>query len=328
MAVVLIEGWDHLTAAEMTAKGWSAAPSSMPAGRFDGQCAVMGGATLRGKTLPSSLATVIAGFGYQWNTTGQTVSPWFYLRASTTNVLRIQLDSLNRLQVVNSAGTVIATGTTTIAQATWHYIEIKLVVGTSGSCELHLDGNSGSPEITTTTGNFGTSNVDNIGFDGHTGPSIDDVYVVDTTGSAPRNTFLGDVRVHTIAPTADGAHTAWTPNSGTTHYTQVDETLADGDTSYVSDSTPGDIDTYVCGDIDTGATVYGVQTNLYARKDDANTRQIAPLIRQSSTDYVGTTVTLTSSYADYTQIYNQDPTGSDWTAANVNADEFGVKEIA
>jgi hypothetical protein len=129
-------------------------------------------------------------------------------------------------------------------------------------------------------------------------------------------------------PNGAGAHSAWTPNGATPNYACVDETTADGDTTYVSDSTPGDIDTYAFADVDASATVYGVQTNLYARKDDAGTRQIAPVVRQSGTDYVGTTVTLGSSYSFYSQIYNQDPTAADWTAAHVNADEFGVKEIA
>ncbi len=65
-----------------------------------------------------------------------------------------------------------------------------------------------------------------------------------------------------------------------------------------------------------------------ARKDDAATRQIANLQRQASTDYVGSTVTLSSTYATYSQIFNQDPTAADWTPTTVNADEFGIKEIA
>jgi hypothetical protein len=108
----------------------------------------------------------------------------------------------------------------------------------------------------------------------------------------------------------------------------VNEHPPTDDTTYVSDSTPGDIDSYTVTDIDGGATVYAVQTNMWARKDDAATRQIAPVIRQASTDYVGTTVTLGTTYQYYSQLYDKDPTAAAWTAANVNSDEFGVKEIA
>ncbi len=67
---------------------------------------------------------------------------------------------------------------------------------------------------------------------------------------------------------------------------------------------------------------------MYARKDDAAVRQIAPVIRQAGSDNVGATVTLSSTYQFFQQIYNQDPTAADWTPTTFNADEFGIKEIA
>ena len=239
------------------------------------------------------------------------------------------MDTSGHITVKNSGGTTIATGTTALSAAGWAYIEFKLVInGASGSIEVHLNGVS---EIGTTTGNFGSTGVDSVNLT-IGGVAIqtdyDDMYACDTTGSAPNNTFLGDVRVTTEFPTSDGAHTAWTATGGGSHYTQVSDATPDDDTTYVSDSTPNDIDTYGFGDIDGGATVYGVQVNLYARKDDAATRQVAPVIRQASTDYVGTTVTLTATYTYYSQVYNQDPTSTNWTPGNVNSDEYGVKEIA
>ena len=44
---------------------------------------------------------------------------------------------------------------------------------------------------------------------------IDDLYICDGTGSAPHNTFLGDCRVDTLLPTADGTAQQWTPSTGT-----------------------------------------------------------------------------------------------------------------
>lgn len=329
MAVVLIEGFDHLTAAGMTAKGWSTAPNLMQPGRFGGQSArFSSSATHASKPLPSSYSTIFLGFAF-FSTSLATGNDFAILRAGATNVCRLQLNGAGNLLVLNSGGTTIATGSANLLVNTWYYIEVKLVVnGASGSVEVHLNG---AVEISSTAGNFGTTNIDTlqIGQGSNSGQfQYDDMYVCDTTGSAPQNTFLGDVRVATIYPAGDGAHTAWTPNTGTTHYTQVDEAQADDDTTYVSDATPGDLDTYTFGTIDTGATVYALQTNLYARKDDANTRQIAPVIRQSGTDNIGATVTLASTYVDYTQIYNQDPTSAAWTPTTVNADQYGVKEVA
>ena len=331
MAVVMIEGFDHVTAAETGVKGWTGNLGTIVApGRFDGQLRRYTSTVVTSsKALPSSYATLFSGFACRFGTLPGANADFVQLLAGATAVFRIGLNSTGKIIVRNSGGTVIATGTTTIAAGAWNYYEVKAFInGASGTCEVHLNG---AVEIASTVGNFGSSNIDTFlmaQIVSNGSSDFDDIYVLDTTGSAPRNTFLGDVRVETVFPTSDGAHTAWTPNSGSTHWTQVSEVQADGDTTYVGDSTPNDIDTYGCGDIDTGATVYGVQVNMYARKDDASTRQIAPVIRQSGSDNVGTTVTLTTTYAFYSQLYNQDPTSADWTPTTVNADEFGVKEIA
>jgi hypothetical protein len=77
-------------------------------------------------------------------------------------------------------------------------------------------------------------------------------------------------------------------------------------------------------------TVFAVQTNLIARKDDAGLRTIAPVIRTGGTDYAGTTTAaLGASYLDYTQLYDrQDPVAADWSVTTVNGMEVGVKEVA
>lgn len=47
-----------------------------------------------------------------------------------------------------------------------------------------------------------------------------------------------------LLPVADGVHTSWTPKSGTTHYTMVDESACNGATDYVSETTVGERDSY------------------------------------------------------------------------------------
>jgi hypothetical protein len=162
--------------------------------------------------------------------------------------------------------------------------------------------------------------------------SYDDVYVLDSAGSV-NNTFLGDQHVETIYPNADGNYGQWTPSSGTSHNALVNEhsgTYPDGDTSYVSDATVGHRDSYALGDLSVlSGTIAAVQSAMYARKDDAATRQIAAFIRRSSTDYDGATATLATTYAFYTEIREQDPsTSAAWDIAGVNAAELGVKTVA
>ncbi len=336
MAVVLIEGFDHLNLAGIGTKGWTIGANWTAGGpgRFSGQQVNMtpgSGAGNMVKTIPAA-TTYFGGFALNITAIGTAGTDFYVLRAGAVQTFRLSLNASSQIQVRNSGGTVIATGTTTIIASAWNYVELKAFVNTgtpaSGTCEVHLNGVA---EIASTAGNFGSASLDSVLLPGNNASQnyhIDDMYILDSTGATPRNTFLGDVRVATIMPTADGAHTQWTPDSGSAHFSRVNETIADGDTSYVSDATPNDLDSYAFADIDGGATVYGLQVNLFARKDDAATRQIANLQRQASTDYVGSTVTLSSTYATYSQIFNQDPTAADWTPTTVNADEFGIKEIA
>lgn len=333
--LIFMEGFD--TASDPLKRGWSwdtSPTGSVVGGRQSGNAIRINfGQVSLGRAITMASTTII-GFAYQFSANQSATMPllWINQSAFDVNVVAfIKLTTANKLQVTTGAGTVIATGTTTLAANTWYYIELKLTVnGASGACALQLNGVS---EIATTTGNFGSTNP---GFLQLPHPQsngsvfFDDLYVCDTTGSR-NNDFLGNCHIETLFPNGDGTHTDWSPNSGTTHYTQVDDasgTYPDGDTSYVSDATSGDRDTYTVPSLQTLApSIFGVQTSMYARKDDAPARSIARVIRQGGVDYDGTSKALTNSYADYRQIDETDPTGAAWTIANVNGDEFGVKDV-
>jgi hypothetical protein len=63
-----------------------------------------------------------------------------------------------------------------------------------------------------------------------------------------------------ILPTADGTYTAWTPKTGVTHYTMVDEATCNGTTDYVSTNTVGARDSYVTSlaSIPNGSTITAI----------------------------------------------------------------------
>ena len=92
--------------------------------------------------------------------------------------------------------------------------------------------------------------------------------MLDGSGPAPFNDFLGDVRVDARYPTAEGANSAWTPLSGTDNALMVDDPGPpytpgggpDDDTTYNSTLTVGAVDTHVIQDAPvTGAVFYGAQ---------------------------------------------------------------------
>lgn len=324
MVMLGLAGWDYFawTGNVIVPPGWAHGGTvSTGTGRFGGQAIFTNPGTF---TMPSTATTAIFGCAIKYTTSAENMIG-FYTAAGVL-VADLRLTASGQVELRNAADGVVATGTTTGLANTWHYFELKIFVnGASGTGEVHVDGVT---EIASTTGNFGSTAIGQVIIRSPSNHgTFDDFYVLDTTGSQ-NNTFKGDVRVTTQMPDGAGAHTQWTAAGGGSNYTKVNETLADGDTSYVSDSTPGDIDTYTFADVDAAATVHAAQAVLYARKDDAATRQIAAVARQSSTDHVGATKTMGSSYAFFGELYDVDPSGSAWTASAFNGDEFGVKEIA
>lgn len=325
MALVFYDGFDFYSAssaAQLTSRGWTFPQNSMIAGRFGTGQAMSTGTQAVTHALPSTYATLIEGVAV--SRTANNMDLFDMLTAALGTVATVGVNSTGKAIVKNSSGTVIATGTRTLPVG-YNYFELKVFVnGASGTCELWVNG---VQEIASTTGNFGSTNIGALKLRDGVGLSFDDLYVVDTTGSAPQNTFLGDVRVETRWASGAGSHAQWTPNTGA-NYAATDETTPNDDTDYVSDSTVGDYDTYAWQDLPSGLTVFAVQINLWARKDDANARQICPVIRQGGVDYDGTSVPLGSSYGFITQMYTLDPLGATWTVTNFNADEFGVKDAA
>lgn len=357
MALQLIEGFDYYNLPTGSSlglfaqgKGWVAFGSGggfheyqSDAGRLSGLnlgCYQGGGAlpsvTVAYKNLPAAYGSLYMGAGVYFDSLASFRNLLAFTPANYgPTIAALNVDATGKLFVSNHAGTTIATGASTLVINSWNYLELGIVVGVSGSCTVQLNGVA---EIATTTGDFGTTNIGCVGLLStgisagitNTLTQYDDVYVCDGGGGAPWNTFLGDCRVETQFPNADGSNLAWTPDTGVAHYSRVNETSPDGDASYVYDNTPGDRDSYHFNTLSgLVGTVYGVQTNIYARKDDAASRTIADVIRMSGVNYDGTTTAgLSTSYLYYWQLHQLDPTGTAWTINSVNTAEFGVKEVS
>ena len=151
--------------------------------------------------------------------------------------------------------------------------------------------------------------------------------MLDTTGSAPNNDFLGDVRIDAVYPTADGTYTAWTPSTGTSHYALVDETTPNT-TDYNSSNTIGQKDSYVMGNPPSLASqiIYGVRVKVAAQKDDAGSRSMKVGVRSGTTDSLSAAQALGTSQLYYTNIHEVDPgTGASWTPSGVDNMEVVIE---
>jgi len=288
----------------------------------------------------AQLTTLIAGVAFKIPTTlpaGQCLLG--YCVAATNYVqISVVLNTSKRIEIRrgNSNETIIATADAVLTVG-WHYIEFKAYIHDSaGTTEVHIDGVE-VPELTLTeqdTKNKSESYADltKIAL-GTAGSSQtfdwDDFYLCDTSGSYC-NDFLGDVRVE--ARLADGpgdsVNTDWTPSAGD-NYDCVNENPPNSDTDYVSSDNPGDIDTYAFAALATTAgTVKAATVWLYARKDDAGTREVAAVARHDTSEAYGDTKTLGGTYAYYGHIFHVNPsTTNPWTIAEINEAEFGEKLI-
>ena len=231
----------------------------------------------------------------------------------------------------------LGTGTTVIAYNTWNYVELSATINnTTGSYEVRLNGVTEMSATGIDTQSTANASADRVyvgqvsglfGMSGFITGAFDDVYICDGQGSAPWNTFLGDVRIQALMPTADGDLSQLTPSTGTAHYALVDEVPPNDDTDYVSSANAGDTDLFQLGDVAAvSGSILGLQVLAYARKDDAGTRTLAPVLKTGGVEHDGTAVGLGTSYTYLRQLWETNPgTGLPWTIADVNALQAGVK---
>lgn len=222
---------------------------------------------------------------------------------------------------------------------TWTYFEAKIVFSTSatGSVSIYINGSTtasytiSSVQTATTNAQFDTLYI-NSSFVVGTSHTIDDIYVCDNTTSI-NNTQLGDVKVVTTMPASAGRLTgAWAQTGGTGGLpaTAVNEANPDGDTSYLSDATPGDIQDFVQASAGTiGATLFGVSINAYARKDDAGARVLGLGVGNGTTENFDSGHTLGATYVCYTRCMSSNPlTSAAWAVSDPATLQSSIKEIS
>lgn len=349
MALRFCDGFDHYATADITKK-WtspiqSGAPNIGAYGRFGTNgvnYTAWQDSGLR-KTFTSGSQVWIAGAAWKMDSVGVVNWVWAF-RDGTTYHLSLRFDSTQRFYIYNHA-TSAASSYSSLAYVpgAWYYIEMKVKIdNTNGGAWVKINGvdqirigcYAETPVGLDTLAGAGSATADTIIFGNINGSNCawsgDDVYMCDDSGSK-NNDFLGDIRVQTILPSADGGTNEWTASAGS-RYQCVDDPALDSVTDYISEDTAGQKNTFAFGNVTpTSGTVKGVQILIGARKDDAGSRSIAPVYGNGTpaSDVDGTSVSIGDAYIYYSEIKEQDPVASaDWTISSVNAAEFGVKLVS
>jgi len=362
MTLLMAEGFDLIATADLATK-WSIVQNN-PAnggnittgGRISGnkfRCSA--DITFNSSTLSGALGlihpaktTVVAGFACQFFGGPATQNDMFsFLDTAGGYQGRMAFNTTTNVIDVyrGNYATLICSGSTTMSQNRFYYVEIKWVLDpTAGSVILRLDG----VQVASFTGNTQQTGNHNIGQTwvgqvggmsiGNTASHInyridfDDIYICDTLGTV-NNDFLGDLRVYGILPDNSATYTQFNRvGASATNWQSVNENPNNGDTTYVTNNLVGTVDTYMFQNLPAdAATVIAVIGEPVTRKDDVGYRTIGTHIRMPSGSEgdAPTTTPVSSVYTIPEHIMETNPaTAAPWSVTDVNTMEVGPKIAA
>lgn len=275
-----------------------------------------------------NMATVIVGGAFYFDNDFSDRLIVLWEDDGSTEGFNLRLTSSGTLQAYRG-NSLLDTSGVVISEDTWYYIEMKVRVGNAGvgNYEIRVNGVNVLSDNDADTQAGATNAYANrvefyIRINNNT--FIDDVYVADTVvnNDEPID-FVGDCRVETLYPTADGANADFTPSTGMDNYAMVDDQGFDDDSTYVESSTAGHIDDYEFTNLTTAEEIIGLQFTVIARKTDVTDYDIE--LRLNGNNSSPVTVNSTS-YAGFTQIFGEDPdTSMPWIDDDINASEFGYE---
>lgn len=332
-------GWTEFCSdnPDYTNGGNTLASMSASNGRFGDACLRYGAVAGRDISLPfrdgAATGTVVNMGALVKRTSTSSVVAMQELFCVTTGVaLNLKSVRLNihvgAMELVNALGTIVARASGPwLENGHWSLIEMQVDCVNSGTATVYVDG----AQVISVSGIdflYATATVPNAVrfFDGITNTDVDYFYVNDSSGSAPFNGLLGDVRVETVIPDADGATANWTASAGS-NFQCVDDALGayNDDTDYISSSTTNQ-DNYVSMATLSAASniLFSLHTAL-ARNDGSGSIQLR-------TDSGGTVVatadlTLSTSYAWKRKFDFVDPnTAAAWASVTpLNSAVWGVR---
>lgn len=334
MATQVIDGFDHYNGGQYARK-WNTIVgnlTSLNPGRFGGRALQfnnVGVTSYIEKNLTTS-DTFILGFAFSC-AFGDATNPIVRFMDGTSDQVDLRVTSTAGFQITRNGTPLGTSADDVIAFGFYNYIEMRVVFHNSaGIVQLRVNGaqviNQSTLDTTNTANAFANKlRLQPFATSGSYDIRFDDLYLLDGTGSSPHNAFLGECRVETHLPSANGAFVEFSPIGAGSNFQCVQDSPADDDTTYTQGNSIGNRDIYTLAAYSFVGTIYGVSVNVTHRKDDVGNRTIAPLARVSSTLYEGTQDACMSQYKVSSKIWERNPnSGNLWTLSDVNAAQFGL----
>ena len=339
MALLWIDGFDtYNTGANLTSNGYIGTNignfSFTSSTRFGvGQAATSSYGGFLTYNFPSSIGSVVVGSALNLNSSGPNGVAWYLNDGATTQISLQANFTYNRLDIFSGNGTTLlgSTPTNSFLPNAWAYVEVKATIGTSGSVAVQINGTLVLTLTSVNTQVSANSTVNSFSLGASYVPSMlcDDLYICDTTGSAPTNTFLGDVRVNTIFPSGAGSSTQFN-TTGSSNWATVATANPNSTSVYNYQTTVGNSDLFAIPStsVAVASTVYGAALMTYAYKDNTGVKQIANKVYSGGSSSTLSTFTLGSSgLYDYSLMKVNPITSSAWTPTAINALQIGYTII-
>ena len=348
MAILFLDSFDHY--ADITEK-WSARIGSIEPtiGNNVDQSAVVGRFTpgsleiknnvFGSNGISKDFATtneVIIGFAWNnLNSDSHVTKTQIENTAGDLNAT-FNIDSTTGVGTLTCEGATVSTATLTFTGGVWQHVEIRLKRNaTVGELEIKRNGTqvgllTGADTLGNSTSDFQKFSITSDDFAQR--HYIDDLYIADTTGPAPQNTFIGDSRITVLRPDSNGLDNDFSPQGATNNFEAVDETLTDGDTTFVESGLVGAKETYgqtTFNDLGISpGTIFSAQVVNNVKKTDAGQLKYKDQMTIGGLQFDNATE-ITATSGDYrmtTFVRDTDPSDSGtWTEAKIDAVGSGLE---
>lgn len=281
--------------------------------------------------------TLIVGFAFQQNGTGNDNGSMFQLQDNVGNILgQIVTTASGQLGwEVGTSGTYYYSSPGLMTAQAWGYIECDVTLSNSGAGAVTIRFN-GTTVVTEASVNTSPSGVGcsiialvNEWGNGNSESFVDDLYCLNTT--APNNTFLGDIKIIPLLPAGNGRIDGFSRFGGTSagNWTAVNEVPPDYDTSYVYTSTAGTEDCYTLTTLSNVTTIVAVQLNGFARKDDTPSRVLSLGVGNGTTENFDAGTALNTTYTYILRQLDINPlTSAAWAVTDFTTLQAAVKLIS
>lgn len=259
------------------------------------------------------------------------------LDTTSASVARISQEARGRWVLdLGSGNASVTSATAGVTTSIWDLIEFQVSYGASGRIQMYLSGTIVISYTGSVLTSAGTGMTRVFWGTGKTvagkATYIDDFYVINNAGPQASALIGKNMRIRTHWPNGDTGTSAWTPDTGSTHYTQVDESSTpgaghDGAATYVCTTSANARDLYdmenATGTYSANEIPLGVQIVAAARQT-AGTPSLNLVTELSGTVLSHTTTSAVSSdWFFHRGVFMSAPGGASWVVSRLDALTIG-----